>query len=198
MKIFFLIFSLVVTQNRTNTNVQSFDIEPLYLIENKSEIICDKHIIIGDSQTPYVDNGSKLANRISNSPGRKSLWQSGKTMNWLTSAVNDYKVDSTICSVIIVIGTNGGFGKYIKDEPDKLFLAVRKKFPLCKIYAVQGSWGWGGLKSIKEKHVRDYYNQWVKFGVTVIEPPIGKIEPHGMKPVYKEIGRNIDSLIRYD
>ena len=136
-----------------------------------------------------------MVERISTKPGKSSLWEGGKTMSWLISALELYKVDSTVCSVIVVIGTNGGFGKFIKDNPEKLFTKINSKFPNSKIYAVQGSWGWGGLKGIEEVEVRSYYNDWKQYGVTIIEPPIGKIEPHGNKPIYKTIGKNIDSLL---
>jgi len=65
----------------------------------------------------------------------------------------------------------------------------------ANFYAVQGSWGWGGLKNTQEKDVREYYKKFASQGATIIEPPIGKIEPHGNKPVYKEIGAAIDSLL---
>jgi hypothetical protein len=49
---------------------------------------------------------------------------------------------------------------------------------------------------ITEKQVRDYYLKFAELGVQVVEPPIGKIEPHGRKPIYKIIGKNLDSLVK--
>jgi len=72
---------------------------------------------------------------------------------------------------------------------------LESKFPNAKLFVVQGSWGWGGLKNMTEKKVRDYYKKFEDNGVEVIEPPIGKIEPHGNKPVYKVIGKNLDNSI---
>ena len=40
------------------------------------------------------------------------------------------------------------------------------------------------------------YKEFEKLGVTIVEPPIGKIEPHGKKPIYKVIGSNLDSLVK--
>lgn len=193
MKGFILLLSLIITQTGFYPVIK----EDLKVAQKKIEHsnVCNKHIIIGDSQVPYVDINSKMVERISTKPGKSSLWEGGKTMSWLISALELYKVDSTVCSVIVVIGTNGGFGKFIKDNPEKLFTKINSKFPNSKIYAVQGSWGWGGLKGIEEVEVRSYYNDWKQYGVTIIEPPIGKIEPHGNKPIYKTIGKNIDSLL---
>ena len=195
MRSFILILSLVITQSGFYPLVYQNDFKVIQKPIETTTVVCNKHIIIGDSQTPYVDMNSQKAERISTNPGKSSLWEGGKTMSWLISAVELYKVDSTVCSIIVVIGTNGGFGKFIKDNPEKLFTIINSKFPNSKVYVVQGSWGWGGLKNIKESDVRSYYNNWKQFGVTIIEPPIGKIEPHGNKPIYKKIGKNIDSLL---
>ena len=100
-----------------------------------------------------------------------------------------------MASVVLSIGTNGGFGKFIKDDISTLIELVKQKFPKAKIYVVQGSWGWGGLKNIKESEVRSYYQKYKELGVIIVEPPIGNIEPHGNKPIYKVIGKNLDSLI---
>jgi protein tyrosine/serine phosphatase len=154
-----------------------------------------QNIIIGDSQVPFIDMNTNKANRISTNPGQSSLWEGGKTVSWLISALENYNVDSNVANVILCIGTNGGFGKFANDNVNELFSQLNKKFPKSKIYVVQGSWGWGGLKNIKEKDVRDYYEQYKKLGGILIEPPIGNIEPHGNKPIYKEIGSKIDSLI---
>ena len=195
MKSFILLLSLVITQSGFYPLVYQKDFKFIQKPIETTPVVCNKHIIIGDSQTPYVDMNSQKVERISTKPGKSSLWEGGKTMSWLISAVELYKVDSTVCSVIVVIGTNGGFGKFIKDNPEKLFTTINSKFPNSKVYAVQGSWGWGGLKGIKDSDVKSYYNNWKQFGVTIIEPPIGKIEPHGNKPIYKKIGQKIDSLL---
>lgn len=164
--------------------------------KQKKTISSGKHIIIGDSQTPFVDNTSDMVNRISSTPGKSSLWEGGKTVSWLISALENYPIDDSVESVVLCIGTNGGFGKFINDNIPKLISSVESTFPNANIYAVQGSWGWGGLKNITEKQVRDYYKKYKDLGVTIIEPPIGNIEPHGNKPIYKTIGKEIDKLLQ--
>lgn len=153
------------------------------------------HLVIGDSQSPYIANASDSVDLISTVGGESSLWLGGKTVSWLIGALNKYKENNKVASVVLSIGTNGGFGKFIKDDVPTLIFLVKQKFPNAKIYAVQGSWGWGGLKNIKESEVRTYYEKYAELGVIIVEPPIGNIEPHGNKPIYKVIGRNLDSLI---
>ena len=152
-------------------------------------------IIIGDSQTLYVDMNTSKASRISKNSGESSLWEGGKSVSWLIEALKKYPKSVEVKNVITCIGTNGGFGKFLKDDIPELFNQIKTKFPNAKIYTVQGSWGWGGLKNIKEKDVRQYYKNYSKLGATLIEPPIGNIEPHGNKPVYKQIGNDIDSKL---
>jgi flavodoxin len=154
-----------------------------------------KNIIIGDSQTPYVDMNTTKASRISRKPGKSSLWEGGKTVSWLISALKDFDESPNVNNVIIVIGTNGGFGKFSTDNISQLFKLLKNKFPNAKFYVVQGSWGWGGLKNIKEKDVRSYYQKFKEQGATIIDPPIGPIEPHSNKPIYKTIGSKIDELL---
>ena len=97
-------------------------------------------------------------------------------------------------SITINIGTNGGFNQ--NDDLAGLVTLVKEKFPNAQLLAVQGSWGWGGNAKITEQQVRNYYNKFKDLGVQVIEPPIGAIEPHGNKPIYKTIGASLDKAIR--
>lgn len=171
-----------------------FDDNKETIIKNVLPKIDGKNIIIGDSQTPFVDMNTTKASRISTESGMSSLWQGGKTVSWLIEALSQFEESPEISNVVIVIGTNGNFGKY-NDNIPLLFRLLRKKFPNANFYAVQGSWGWGGLKNTQEKDVREYYKKFASEGATIIEPPIGKIEPHGNKPVYAKIGLAIDSLL---
>ena len=132
---------------------------------------------------------------LSTAGSESSLWLGGKTVSWLIGALRKYKGNVNVASVVLSIGTNGGFGKFINDDVNTLILLTNQKFPNAKVYAVQGSWGWGGLKNIKESEVRLYYQKYAELGVIIVEPPIGNIEPHGNKPIYKVIGKNLDSLI---
>lgn len=165
------------------------------ITKDESERGKEKNIIIGDSQTPYVDMNTSKASRISKNSGMSSLWEGGKTVSWLIDALTQYETDTDVKNVIIVIGTNGGFGKFLKDDIPQLFRLLREKFPNAKFFAVQGSWGWGGLKKIKLSDVKKYYKKFEDEGATIIEPPIGPIEPHGNHPIYSEIGSSIDSLL---
>ena len=160
-------------------------------IEQKSDTL--KSIIIGDSQTPFVDNASEKVSRISTTSGMSSLWQGGKTVSWLILALEKYSTDSTVGNVVLCIGTNGGYSS--KDNIEKLITLTKEKFPNSKLYAIQGSWGWGGIKDVTETKVRNYYKKYEELGVVIVEPPIGKIEPHGNKPIYKVIGKELDSLL---
>lgn len=154
-----------------------------------------KNIIIGDSQVPFLDNATSKASRISKEGGESSLWEGGKTVSWLIKALKKYPIDKNVENVIICIGTNGGFGKFLKDDIEGLFSQLNTKFPNAEFYVVQGSWGWGGLKNIKKSDVTKYYKRFKDEGATIIEPPIGDIEPHGNKPIYKTIGSKLDSLL---
>jgi len=153
-------------------------------------------IIVGDSQTTFIAMNTKLAKRLSEKQGQEALWQVGKDVRWLTKALEVNPVRPNVSNVIISIGTNSGFGKLIKDNIPLLFKNLRLKFPNAKFYVVQGSWGWGNLKGIKQKDVDAYYDLFVKEGAIKITPPIGLVrDPHFNLPVYKKIGENIDALI---
>jgi hypothetical protein len=184
--------------NKNDTKITKSDDKKSETKITKSDdtkTISTTNIIIGDSQTPYVDMNTSKASRVSTKPGMESLWEGGKTVSWLIEALTKYGVSPDVSNVILCIGTNGGFGKFSNDNLDKLFKLLNTKFPNAKIFAVQGSWGWGGLKNIKQDDVTKYYDKYRNLGATIIEPPIGPIEPHGNKPVYKLIGDKIDSYL---
>lgn len=192
MKIFItILFSTLMFNNFFESNK---------LVESRrtpisDEMECEKNIIIGDSQTPYVDWGSSKFELISSQSGESSLWLGGKSLIWLLNAVKKHPSDSCVTNLAICIGTNGGFNK--KDSIQSLVINIEKKFPNAKLFVIQGSWGWGGVSNKTEKQVRDYYQEFGKLGVLIVEPPIGKIEPHGRKPIYKIIGKSLDSLIEH-
>lgn len=162
------------------------------LDDNKEELISD-NILIGDSQTPFVANASNKFKLISKKGSESSLWLGGKTLSWLLKALKDHKGSKKVKNIAICIGTNGAFSQ--NDDVTGLVDELKNKFPNAKLFAIQGSWNWGGLKNIEESKVRKYYQKFKNEGVTVIDPPIGPIEPHGNKPVYKLIGANLDSKV---
>ena len=144
------------------------------------------NIIIGDSQTPYVDRNSKKAERV------VGLWKGGIAVPILTKMVQRHKVSPNVKNVFLCIGTND---LYVDNGIEKLFKSLRVTFPNAKIYVIQGSWGWGNLKRIGYKKVRNYYKRYEELGGTIIEPPIGKGDPHHNSPTYKEIGKTIDNIL---
>jgi hypothetical protein len=153
-----------------------------------------KNYIIGDSQTPFIDRNSVKASRINEKGGEESLWKSGMGISWLIGAVQNYPISPDVNSIIINIGTNGGFN--LKDNVSGLVSAVKKKFPNAKILAVQGSWGWGNNSKITQEKVDKYYDKFRNLGVIVVGTPIGKVkDPHSNLPVYSTIGAEIDSLL---
>lgn len=151
-----------------------------------------KNIIIGDSQTKNIAKNTKKAQLISSTEGEKSLWQSSKNLSWLKKAVDKYKKSPDINSVIINIGTNGGFS--LKDNVKGLVASIKEKFPNAKLYAVQGSWGWGGNGDKTIDDINKYYDKFRDSGVKVLEPPIGKtLNPHNYIDSYKKISKSIDN-----
>ena len=151
-----------------------------------------KNIIIGDSQTKNIAKNTKKAQLISSTEGEKSLWQSSKNLSWLKKAVDKYKKSPDINSVIINIGTNGGFS--LKDNVKGLVASIKEKFPNAKLYAVQVSWGWGGNGDKTIDDINKYYDKFRDSGVKVLEPPIGKtLNPHNYIDSYKKISKSIDN-----
>lgn len=144
------------------------------------------NIIIGDSQTPYVDRNSKKVERV------VGLWKGGIDVPVLTKMVQRHKVSPNVQNVFLCIGTND---LYVDRGIEKLFNSVCVTFPSAKIYVIQGSWGWGGLKHTGYDKVKKYYKRYEELGGTIIEPPIGKGDPHCNCPVYKKIGEAIDNIL---
>ena len=153
-----------------------------------------KNYVIGDSQTPFLDRNSAKVMRISDKPGKQSLWEGGQNLNWLKSAVNEYPISSDVNSIFINIGTNGGFN--IKDDVRGLVSAIKTKFPNAKLFAIKGSWGWGGNKNVTLSKVNDYYKKFSDLGVKVLTNAIGSVQdPHSNLPIYAIIGKEIDQSI---
>jgi len=144
------------------------------------------NIVIGDSQTAYVDMNSKKVERV------VGLWKKGIVVTDLIKMVQRRKVSTNVKNVFLCIGTND---LYVDNGIEKLFKSLRVTFPNAKIYVIQGSWGWGNLKRISYKKVRNYYKRYEELGGTIIEPPIGKGDPHHNSPTYKEIGKTIDNIL---
>ena len=143
-----------------------------------------QNIIIGDSQTPFIDAQTSKASRVS------QLWKSGIGVSELTSMVNNYPISPTVRNVIITIGTNDQF----QGSVSNLQQALKRKFTNAKFYIIQGSWGWGNNKHISISQVYRYYSQWNLFA-TVISTPIGPGNPHQQKASYILIGQSLDKIL---
>ena len=179
------IFSSGASQNTTSTsNSGSSSSSP------------SQNIIIGDSQSLYVDWGSQKFNLISKEGSESALWLGGKGLAWLNSAVSNHPGSSDVKNIAICIGTNGIFNK--KDNISGLVTNIKNKFPNAKLFAIKGSWAWPGNrynKNVTVEQVNAYYAKFSECGVEVIEPAIGPIEPHGHKPIYQIIGKNLDNKV---
>lgn len=161
---------------------------------HKYTLIFKNNILIGDSQTPFISKWSTKATLLNKVGSESSLWKGGQGLNWLKLAITNYKLDTLIQSVTFCIGTNGRFSS--KDDIIGLVNITKERFPNAYLYVVQGSWGWGGNVNVTNTVVDAYYKRFNGLGVVVIEPPIGKCEPHNVNlPQYKEIAKNLDSLI---
>lgn len=154
----------------------------------------EENIIIGDSCTPFIAKNTKHAKILSSKGSEEALWKGGMGIKWLIGALDKKPSTTSIKNVIVNIGTNGGFN--INSNISGLFSSLRRTFPSANFIAVQGSWGWGGNKSITASQVKAFYEKFAKEGAVIIEPPIGSVsDPHGNLPVYGEIGRAIDNIL---
>jgi hypothetical protein len=158
---------------------------------NSKNVDTTKNYIIGDSQTPLLDKNSIKAKKIGDDGNESNLWKGGKGLSWLKDAVDKYPIESDVNSIIINIGTNGGFNS--KEDVSGLVNSIKQKFPNAKLFAVKGSWGWGGNKDVTESKVNAYYDKFKSEGVEIIEPAIGSTDnPHSNLPIYATIGAEID------
>ena len=154
-------------------------------------------IIIGDSQSPYIAKQSQKAKLLHNESGENALWKVGQNLFWLLNAVKKYPVTKDVGYVVVSIGTNGGFNT--NDNIKELVKEIERVFPNATLIGVKGSWGWGNntLKNgVDESKVNKYYNVFSDLGVKIVPTPIGENEPHGDRPSYKKIGKELDNLIK--
>jgi hypothetical protein len=159
-----------------------------------SEVNENENYVIGDSQTPFIDKNSTLVSRIGENGNESNLWKGGKGLSWLKDSVVAYPVSPSVNSIVINIGTNGGFNA--NEDVKGLVDAIKSKFPNARLFAVQGSWGWGGNKNVTQDKVKKYYDKFKQEGVEIIEPAIGSVsDPHGNLPIYAEIGAELDKRI---
>ena len=167
------------------------------IVKKEEPIVFDikKNILTGDSQTPFVAKWSTKSCLLNKKGSESALWKGGMGLNWLKTSITNYPKDSTMQSVTFCIGTNGRFS--LRDDIKGLVEVTKEKFPNAKLFVIKGSWGWGGNVNVTESTVNNYYNKFSELGVVVVNPPIGKCsEPHNPNlPQYKEIAKNLDSLL---
>lgn len=150
-------------------------------------LLChSQNLVIGDSQTPYIDKNSTKVEKV------RSLWKSGIGVGKLTSMVLNYKTSPEVKNIVLCIGTNNNFKT---GNIRKLFQVVKRTFPCATIYVIKGSWGWGSNKRVTEKRVNKYYKLYEQEGGIIVEPAIGKNNPHRNLPIYKIIGKKLDSIL---
>jgi hypothetical protein len=151
---------------------------------------CDsikKNVIIGDSCTPLIAKHTENA--------KLSIWKSGIGINWLIHSLDVRKSDSDVANVIINIGTNDAFNMHSNIR--KLFSSLRRAYPCANFIAVQGSWGWGNNRKVKESKVKAFYEIFRLHGAYIIDPPIGSVKnPHLDLYVYTLIGKEIDKKLK--
>jgi hypothetical protein len=160
------------------------------------------NVVIGDSLSPLVAKHSK-ADLIGPKGSEDNLWKGGQNVKWLRDALGQFPVTPGVKTVVIEIGTNGGFNP--NEDIGGLLKGIRRVFPNAKVLVVKGSWGWGYNRGITEDKVEKYYNRFIKFAedykipLNVIKTPIGysatDAEAHKDRPVFKKIGSEIDQYI---
>jgi hypothetical protein len=161
---------------------------------NNDKVDKSKNFIIGDSQTPLIDSNSQKARKIGEEGNKANLWESGKGLSWLKDAVDQFPITEDVNSIIINIGTNGGFSQ--GDNVEGLVNSIKTKFPNAQLLAVKGSWGWGGNKDVTQQKVDAYYDKFKRLGVGIIPTAIGVTDnPHKNLPVYAQIGKEIDENV---
>lgn len=123
----------------------------------------------------------------------RSLWKGGIGVDKLTSMVLNYKTSPEIKNIVLCIGTNDNFQT---GNIKELFKVVKRTFPNATIYVIKGSWGWGGNRTITEEKVNNYYKKYEQQGGIIINPAIGRNEPHQNLSVYKTIGSKLDNILK--
>lgn len=156
-----------------------------------------KHIVIGDSQTPFIAKKSDKFDLLGSDGSEENLWKGGMGIDWLIEALKKYPVNPDIATVAICIGTNGGINRDpSKSDIDGLVSLIKQKMPNARLVAIPGSWGWGGNSNVTQSMVDRFYDEFKKLGVELTKTSIGETEnPHSANlPSYAQIGKELDSL----
>jgi hypothetical protein len=208
--------SLTILRKTKKTDDQTIEIEEASVYEGSHNdtvftppptTTTSTHIAIGDSQTPAIASKSTKVGLISSTEGPSSLWQVGKDIKWLTDSVNAFTTSLTIKTVVVSIGTNGGYTTNAT-QAKGLMDALKLKFPNAKYIFVPGSWGWGSLTEANHpgfgynsastpSNVTTFYNQFSALGAIILDVPIGYTISHPSlsTPSYVTIGNRLDAII---
>lgn len=149
-------------------------------------VYSQQHILIGDSQTYFLAKHSTKIKRV------PRLSQAGIGVVQLTSKVRLYPVSPHVNTVSVCIGVNDG---YIDKGVQQLLVRIKNTFPNAKICIIQGSWGWGKVRSANQNTLNKYYKQYIDSGCILISPAIGRGDPHRDKIIYKVIMKSLESQI---
>ena len=163
----------------------------------KESISQEDTYLVGDSASILTGSGKEIKNKVTVLPDLSVVGIGTTKFSELLKKYNKTHPEAKF--VFLFMGANDLYhinsailksAKVVKEELNRIFPNAQK------FIAKAGSWGWGGIKNVKEDKVKTYYKRFENLGVKIIDPPIGKIEPHGNKPIYKIIGKNIDSLLQ--
>lgn len=150
-----------------------------------SSIYCHENILIGDSQTFFLEKYCTKIKHI------KKLSKPGIGVYELNKKIKSYNIRNKVKTITISIGVNDNYNDKGINE---LITNVKKNFPKSRIFIVQGSWGWGKVNTNKEK-IKKYYKTFENLGCVIINKSIGHGDPHRDKKIYKEIIKIIENKI---
>ncbi len=144
--------------------------------------------IIGDSQSLYISKYSKHAQLL------KPLYKIGIGVKELNSMLLKSPIYNDTKNVFVSIGVNDS---YYDLGISSLIYNLKNVFPNSHIFFFFFSFGWGNVSNISndtERYIQ-YYNQFRKYNIYVLDQDIGFGDPHYDKWEYKEIGNYIDYII---
>ena len=135
-------------------------------------------------------------------------WGTGWSCISLLKAINEQTIDTTITNIFISMGTNDTFIELGSASVSKVVSALKLKYPIAKLYIMQGSYGWGNVKNGAkdyygntitniEDRIKKYYAIWQSNGVTILDnPPIySTAHPAVSTPGIKSAAIAIDKIL---
>jgi len=158
----------------------------LILLFITTPLYSQKHILIGDSQTYFLQKYATKVNII------KKLCKPGIGVAKLNNMIKLYPIKKDVKTISVCIGVND----YYKDKGiSNLFKTIRRTFPNAKIFLIKGSWNWGKVTIKDTTIITKYYKIFENLGCVIIKTPIGKGDPHKYKKVYQKIINELEKNI---